>query len=82
MRTDLSVYVSWFNEHRPHQSFNGRTPMEVYKNLVPANEATCFEPRANWPTRQSGAPGARTALVVSYYEGRRQLPIFELRQAA
>ena len=82
MRAELSIYMSWFNEHRPHQFLNGRTPMEIYKNLVPANEATCFEPRANWPTRQSGAPGARTALVVSYYEGRRQLPIFELRQAA
>ena len=83
MRSDLSVYMSWFNEHRPHQSLEGRTPREVYYHLAPANAARRFEPREKWPTRrQRGAPGPRTAFVVSYYEGRRQLPIFELRQAA
>ena len=83
MRKELSVYTSWFNEHRPHQSLEERTPLEVYYHLAPANAARCFEPRANWPTgRWCGAPGARTELIVTYHEGRRQFPVFELRQAA
>ncbi len=83
MRADLTVYTSWFNEHRPHQALEGRTPLEVYHHLAPASAARRFVPRANWPThRGRGEPGIRTALVVTYHEGRRQLPIFELRQAA
>ena len=29
-RRELSFYVEWFNEHRPHSSLEGRTPNEVY----------------------------------------------------
>ena len=65
------------------EKYTGKTPLEVYHHLAPANAARRFEPREKWPTRrQRVAPGPRTAFVVSYYEGRRQLPVFELRQAA
>ena len=83
MRIDLSVYTSWFNEHRPHQALEGKTPLEVYHHLAPANAAPRFEPRTKWPMRgRRGATAVGTALVVTYHEGRRQLPILELRQAA
>ena len=83
MRADLSVYMSWFNEHRPHQALEGKTPMEVYHHLASVNAAPRFEPRTKWPMRgRRGATTVRTALVVTYHKGRRQLPIFELRQAA
>ena len=56
---------------------------KVYHHLAPANAAPRFEPRTNWPTRRRGGePSVRTALIVTYYEGRRQLPILQLRQAA
>ena len=29
-RRELSFYVEWFNDHRPHSSLDGRTPDEVY----------------------------------------------------
>ncbi len=29
-RRELSFYVEWFNDHRPHSSLEGRTPNEVY----------------------------------------------------
>ena len=82
MSAELSVYMSWFNEHRPHQALEGKTPLEVYHHLAAANAAPRFDPRASWPMRWHGEPGVRTALVVTYHEGRKQLPIFELRQAA
>ena len=79
----MSAYVGWFNEHRPHQSLDGRTPLEVYKNLRPANDARRFELRPEWTKgRKPGASGVRSTLVVCYHEGRRHLPIIELRQAA
>jgi len=83
MRKELSVYSSWFNEHRPHQALDGRTPLEAYKDLVPANEARRFEPRAKWPAHRDHAVSCvRLTLSVTYHEGRRYLPIIELKQAA
>jgi len=83
MRAELSAYASWFNEHRPHQSLDGRTPLEVYDDLVPANAVRRFEPRTNWPTpSEPNAAAVGTALVVTYHEDRRHLPIIELKQAA
>ena len=83
MRNDLSAYVSWFNEHRPHQSLDGRTPQEVYEDRTPASPSRRFEPRAKWPAhRDDAVPCVRLTLSVSYHEGRRHLPITELRRAA
>jgi transposase InsO family protein len=70
MHRELTSYARWFETHRPHQGLGGSTPLEV-----------------------SGAPTSATAerpiidrlrpfdLVVRFHEGRRQLPIVELRQA-
>ena len=83
MRADLSVYMSWFNEHRPHQALEGKTPMEVYHHLAPANADRRFEPRSKWPTRREpDASSIRLTLVVTYHKGRRHLPVIELKQAA
>lgn len=78
MRNDLSAYLSWFNEHRPHQALDGRTPLEVYKDLVPASQRRGLEPRAKLLANRV----IRLTLSVTYYEGRRHLPIIELKQAA
>ena len=78
MRKELSVYTSWFNEHRPHQSLDGRTPLEVYKDLVPASQQGSVEPRMKRPTHRE----AQVALSVTYYAGRPQLPIITLQRAA
>ena len=71
MRRELSCYVWWFEHSRPHQGLAGRTPREVYDGLPVVERA---KPKAN------DVP--RTDLIVRFHEGRRQLPIVELRQAA
>ena len=81
MRNDVSAYVSWFNEHGPHQSLDGCTPRELHEDRIPANQVRRLEPRAKWPVHQDDAVFCvRLTLSTSYYEGRRHL--IELKQAA
>jgi transposase InsO family protein len=71
MQREVSSYLDWFARHRPHQGLDGRVPQEVYDRVpVVARE----KPEAK------DVP--RSELVVRFHEGRRQLPIVELRQAA
>jgi hypothetical protein len=91
MRHELDRYASWYNEHRPHQAVQGRTPLEVFRELTPANEAPRYEPREHWPRRAKnaapnarvkGVAGSRLRLVVRRVEGRPHLPVVELRRAS
>jgi len=91
MRRELGAYAMWYNEHRPSQALGGRTPREVYAGLRPASVRARFEPRRNWPrtgpcaspqTAIRGKRGAKLSLVVGYVEGRRHLPVVELRKVA
>lgn len=91
MRCELACYASWYNEHRPHQALGGRTPLEVYRALPPANERRRSEPRARWPRGSScvtpvapvnGRCGVRLKLAVGCVEGRSDLPVVELETAA
>jgi transposase InsO family protein len=83
MRSELSAYTSWFNEHRPHQGLDGCTPREVYKDPALLDPSPCTCPRyERLTTRNVGKLHARLKLVVTYHEGRRQLPIIELKRAA
>jgi len=90
-RKELCLYAEWYNEHRPHQALDGRTPDEVYYDRSPANEAPRFEPRPHWPKGSPcaspqapprGEPAARLQLVVRHHGGRRHLPTIQLRQVA
>jgi len=90
-RKELSLYAEWYNEHRPHQALEGRTPDEVYYDRPAANEAPRFEPRPHWPKGSPcaapqapprGGPGARLQLVVRHHGGRRHLPTVQLKQVA
>ncbi len=62
------MYLAWHAEHRPHQGLEGRTPKEVYDRL-PAVE------RAKLKAKEI----PRSELIVRFHEGRRQLPIVEIR---
>lgn len=72
MRRELSLYVSWYNQHRPHQGLEGRIPFDFYHG----NHADppYYETRGN--------SSVKLFLIVSPLEDRRHLPIVELRQAA
>ena len=91
MRAKISLYVAWYNGYRPHQALNGRTPDELRRGAVPANRRRRYEPRKRWPTEgRCAAPQAsikgerdvRLGLRVDFFEGRRHLPVVELRSAA
>jgi hypothetical protein len=91
MRHELGLYASWYNLHRPSPAVGGRTTWELYVGRQPANAKPRSEPRENWPlgapcawpkTTIRGERGTRLSLVVGYVEGRRHLPVVELRQAA
>ncbi len=71
MRREVSFYLNWYAEHRPHQGLDGRTPNEVYDRLpVVARK------------KREAKEIPRTELLVRFHEGQRQLPIVELRRAA
>ena len=76
MRAELVAVVQWYDAHRPHQSFGGRTPAEVYEGLDRVDQRAGGEP-VTPPTS-----GRQLALKVSYLAGRKHLPIVELRAAA
>ncbi len=42
---ELSAIVEWYNQHRPHEWFGGKTPDEVYSGWHPANRKPRFEVR-------------------------------------
>ena len=91
MRREVGLYVTWYNEHRPNQALGGRTPREVHSDIQPKNSQPRFEPRRDSPPTSicaspqaavRGKRGTRLTLVVSYVEGRRHLPVVEIRHAA
>ena len=68
MLRDLRLYLRWFEEHRPHQSLGGRSPCEVFDgDGIERPDLSLEHP---------------VELVVRYHEGRKELPIIELRKAA
>ena len=62
--------------YRPHQSFGGRTPAEVYEGLEREDQRAGRRSGSQLPS------GNQLRLNVSYLEGRKHLPIVELRAAA
>ena len=82
MRRELGLYASWYNTQRPHMAFGGRTPREVYEGRTVRRRR--FEPRPKWPhqLRRWRVGGDKFRLAVSYVEGRKHLPVIELRRAA
>ncbi len=96
LRTDaihqeFTSFSNWYNQNRPHSSLNGKTPNEVYHDVLPACERPRYEPRSRWPrSAPSASPHAPVAghcgtpirLDVRYHCGRKHLPIVNLRSAA
>jgi putative transposase len=88
---ELSLFIDWYNEHRPHDTVLGATPNEVYFKRRRANQAPRFEPRAAYPrgspcakprTPVKGQPGVFLDFEVSFVSGRRHLPRVTLRRVA
>ena len=87
--SELDAYSVWYVEHRPHTALGGGTPTDVQRGLVPASERPALEPRRRFslvpragPQRLRRRLRGRLELSVTYFRGRRHLPIVELRRAA
>ena len=90
-RREVSLFVEWYNQHRPHSTLEAATPDEIYFERFPRSRAPRFEPRRRWPRGSPcarppatvrGRRGQRLDLRVSYLADRRHLPIVELKKAA
>jgi transposase InsO family protein len=90
-RREVSLFVEWYNGHRPHSASQAASPDEIYFNWPPASRAPRYEPRRRWPrgspcagppARVRGRCGQRLALVITHLGGRKHLPIVELKKAA
>ena len=88
---ELTAIMEWYNRSRPHSWLGGKTPEEVYFGRFPANRRPRFEPRSRWPRGSPcakpwaltrGSPGAKLTIDVSFYKGRKHLPVVKLRRAA
>jgi hypothetical protein len=91
MREELVYYLEWYNQHRPHEFIDDRTPNEAYYDQPAANETPRIEPRSNYPPDSpcaappapiEGQPGQKVKLVVTYHAGRKHLPIITLKKVA
>ncbi|MCP4375860.1 MAG: transposase family protein, partial [bacterium] len=90
-RQELTYFMDWYNQNRPHSTLDGKTPDEIYHTLRPASECPRLEPRSRWRRTArcafpqapvAGQCGARIRLDVRYYRGRKHLPVVALRRAA
>lgn len=65
----LDLYFIWYNEYRPHEWLDGRTPMEAYRQV---------DRRTDRRRRISATKPM--ALDLAFLEGRRHLPIVGLKK--
>ena len=72
-RRELGWYMAWYNEHRPHQSLDGRTPQDLYSNARAQAPPAGAVPNSKLP---------KVELQVEHFNGSRQLPIIRLTKAA
>ena len=62
MRAELVAFVGWYDAHRAHQSFGGRTPAEVYEGLERVDQ------RATGSSGSRVTSGEPLALDLSYLQ--------------
>ena len=82
---ELDAYLLWYRQHRPHQGVGGRTPQErlsIRQGDAGADARTSSDARTKRQRGPPRRPKRPLRLVVSYVDGRRHLPVIELRRAA
>jgi putative transposase len=82
-QTELLNYVFWYNEHRPHQSLDGRTPNEVCAGAKLPRDGPMYELRPGMRASDSSFKRVTNLrLVVSHFQNQPHLPIVSLQNAA
>ncbi|NOY74191.1 MAG: transposase family protein [Kiritimatiellaeota bacterium] len=92
MRYELALFFTWYNEYRPHEYLNGRTPSEVCKNspVLPCDAIARMSdglslsngPPTKMMVFEKGSDIPEMKLELSFLEGRRHLPIIEFKKSA
>jgi hypothetical protein len=76
---EMRLIIEWYNEHRPHETLDGKTLNEVHFSRPAANEQPRLEPRRKWPRGSpcatpvvgiEGDPGDPMVLDIDCLEGR------------
>ena len=91
MREELVLFAFWYNEYRPHSAFlkeqnrceimGPRTPQEVYDGFRILNmpNAPPILSKAEGPEEHNcDLPPVK--IYIAYLEGRKHLPIIEIRK--
>jgi len=88
---ELRFFEAWFNQHRPHSALEGKTPYEMYHEILPAWQRPRVEPRSRSPRSApcaspqapvAGHCGTHIKLGVRYNWGRKHLAVVALRRVA
>jgi hypothetical protein len=86
-RKEIRLFGIWYNACRPSQALAGKTPLEVFaeaergrKNRAAVSKRASIQRERASPRRNVDTPPL--TLHVTYLEGRKHLPIVELRRAA
>ena len=88
---EIHSIIDWYNEYRPHDTLDGKTPNEVHFSRSAANEQPRLEPRERWSRGSlcakpqvdvEGDPGDPVILEIDCHKGRRHLPVIRARRAA
>ena len=88
---EASLIIDWYNEHRTHNTLDGKTPNEIYFSRPAASEQPRHEPRQRWPRGSpcakpqveiDGEAGDPIVLEIDCLEGRRHLPMIGVQRAA
>jgi putative transposase len=74
-RHELALYVTWYNRYRPNQGLDGLVPFQLVDALSVSTTLNLRHPEV----ANSNIP--KFELLVTSLEGRRHLPIIELRKA-
>jgi transposase InsO family protein len=80
MRREIRLYGIWYNTLRPHMTLGGKTPQEAFDQRWRGRRR--IEPRFRRPHQGCRRSADKVQLAVSYIEGRKHLPMIELRRAA
>ena len=76
-RKKLERYFNWYNCFRPHETLDGRTPMEAYNQVsVPNNQKLKLD------TRGKEKEGISVRQEIAFLDGDRLLPVVSLKTAS
>jgi transposase InsO family protein len=80
VRRELRRFATWYNQHRPHTHLDGRTPDDVY--FPRRRRRRRLEPRPRYRRGRPRDKPDRFTVVIDHVDGKRHLPIIELKRVA